>query len=150
MKYRKATLKDVDKIIELLIEDDLGAFRESLLNESAKKKYMNAFNLIDSDPNQFLMIVEKEDNIVGTCHLTIMPSLTYQGTTRMQIEAVIIAKEFRGHSIGEWMLREAISFAKSHNVGLIQLTTDKQRDKAKHFYEKIGFKATHEGMKLKV
>ncbi len=31
---------------------------------------------------------------------------------------------------------------------LIQLTTDKKRPDALKFYEKLGFKASHEGMKL--
>ncbi|MDX2346983.1 MAG: hypothetical protein QNK11_08955 [Legionella sp.] len=33
------------------------------------------------------------------------------------------------------------------NAFFIQLTTDKKRTHAKHFYEQLDFKATHEGMK---
>ena len=31
---------------------------------------------------------------------------------------------------------------------IIQLTTNKQRNRAKEFYETLGFQASHEGMKL--
>lgn len=48
----------------------------------------------------------------------------------------------------EKMLEWAISRAKKRNAHLLQLTTDKKRPKAIHFYENLGFKATHEGMKL--
>lgn len=35
-----------------------------------------------------------------------------------------------------------------HGATIIQLTTNKERPDARKFYEKLGFKATHEGMKL--
>jgi len=77
-----------------------------------------------------------------------MPSLTFQGATRMQIEAVRVAEKYRGQKIGEWMINSAINYAKLHGVKIVQLTTNKKRDRAKNFYEKIGFKASHEGLKL--
>ena len=66
----------------------------------------------------------------------------------MQIEAVRVAGKYRGQKIGSWMFGQAISYAKEHDVSIIQLTTNKKRPKAKHFYEKLGFEASHEGMKL--
>lgn len=86
--------------------------------------------------------------IIGACHLTIMPSLTFIGSTRMQIEAVRVIQKYRGQKIGEWMMQEAIEYGKSKGASIIQLTTNKQRTSAKHFYEKLSFEATHEGMKL--
>lgn len=66
----------------------------------------------------------------------------------MQIEAVRVAGKYRGQKIGAWMFNQAISYAKENDVSIVQLTTNKKRPKAKHFYEKFGFKASHEGMKL--
>jgi ribosomal protein S18 acetylase RimI-like enzyme len=94
------------------------------------------------------MVVENKDEIIGTCHLTIMPSLTFIGSTRMQIEAVRVADKYRGQKIGSWMFDQAIAYAKSMGVAIIQLTTNKKRRQAKKFYEKLGFEASHEGMKL--
>jgi ribosomal protein S18 acetylase RimI-like enzyme len=94
------------------------------------------------------MVVENGDEIIGTCHLTIMPSLTFIGSTRMQIEAVRVAGKYRGQKIGSWMFDQAISYAKENDVSITQLTTNKKRPKAKRFYEKLGFEASHEGMKL--
>ncbi|WP_342278765.1 GNAT family N-acetyltransferase [Candidatus Tisiphia endosymbiont of Myopa tessellatipennis] len=71
---------------------------------------------IDSDPNQYLMIVEMNKEIVGTCHLTIMPSLTFIGSTRMQIEAVRISEKYRGQHFGEWMMSIAMKYGKSQKV----------------------------------
>ena len=147
LTHRKARIADLSRIVELLLEDELGASRESKSAES-DKNYTKAFHKIDSDPNQYLMVVENGDEIIGTCHFTIMPSLTFIGSTRMQIEAVRVAGRYRGQKIGSWMFDQAISYAKEHDVSIIQLTTNKKRPKAKHFYEKLGFEASHEGMKL--
>jgi N-acetylglutamate synthase-like GNAT family acetyltransferase len=94
------------------------------------------------------MVVEKGNEIIAMCHLTIMPSLTFMGSTRMEIQAVRVADKYRGQKIGSWMFDQAISYAKEHDVSILQLTTNKKRHQAKHFYEKLGFEASHEGMKL--
>jgi N-acetylglutamate synthase-like GNAT family acetyltransferase len=147
LTHRKAKLDDLPRLIELLLEDELGQVRESKSPE-LDENYIKAFHKIDSDPNQYLMVIENGDEIISTCHLTIMPSLTFIGSTRMQIEAVRIAGKYRGQKIGSWMFDQAISYAKAMDVSIIQLTTNKKRPKAKHFYEKLGFEASHEGMKL--
>jgi hypothetical protein len=42
----------------------------------------------------------------------------------------------------------AINRSKQRGAHLVQLTTDKKRLEALTFYGNLGFKATHEGMKL--
>lgn len=143
---RKATIHDLREIIILLLEDDLGKTREQL-NDQIDQRYIDAFHNIISDPNQYLMVVLAGPDVVGTCHLTLMPSLTFIGSTRMQIEAVRVSSHYRGRKIGEWMMGAAMDYAKLNDVSIIQLTTNKQRPRAKQFYERLGFKSTHEGMK---
>ena len=143
---RKATIHDLPEILHLLFDDELGATREKI-GQIVTPNYLNAFEKINQDSNQYLMVVLLEKQIIGTCHLTLMPSLTYQGSTRMQIEAVRVAKSFRGQKIGEWMMNQAFDFAKEHQVKMVQLTTNKKRPEAKRFYERLGFKSSHEGMK---
>ena len=147
LTHRKATLNDLPPLVALLLEDELGARRDSK-SSNLDENYIKAFHKIDSDPNQYLMVVENCDEIIGTCHLTIMPSLTFIGSTRMQIEAVRVAGKYRGQKIGVWMFDQATRYAKEHDVSIIQIATNKKRPKAKHFYEKLGFYASHEGMKL--
>ena len=147
LTYRKATINDLNAIVNLLLEDELGQTRESKSAE-LNQNYIEAFHRINTDPNQYLMVVEIGNEIVATCHLTIMPSLTFTGSTRMQIEAVRVAEKYRGQKIGEWMMDAAIAYAKSKGATILKLTTNKKRPRAKTFYEKIGFEASHEGMKL--
>ncbi len=145
--HRKAIIGDLRAIVNLLLEDELGKTRENR-GEELDQRYIDAFHRINTDQNQYLMIVEKDDKIVGTYHLTIMPSLTFTGRTRMQIEAVRVSEKYRGHKIGEWMMQAAILYGKSKGASIVQLMTNKKRSKAKNFYEKLGFEASHEGMKM--
>ena len=149
LTHRKAQITDLRAIVNLLLEDEFGQIREKL-ETNLDQRYIDAFYRIDSDPNQYLMLVEIDNRpikIVATCHLTIMPSLTFKGSTRMQIEAVRVLKKYRGQKIGKWMMNAAILYGKSKGVSIFQLTTNKNRLGAKQFYEQIGFEATHIGMK---
>lgn len=147
LNFRRASFGDLEAIIRLLADDQLGQEREQLTADH-DLAYKNAFDQIIADPNQFLMVVENEGKIVGTSHLTFIPSLTFQGKLRMNIEAVRVGSSLRNQGIGEWMLNKVLELAKIKGCKIVQLTTNKNRTDALRFYEKLGFKATHEGMKL--
>ncbi len=148
MNFRKATKEDVVEIVKLIANDKLGKLREDH-KEPLPEKYLIAFNNIDNDPNQNLIVVEnKNKEIIGTLQLSFIQYLTYQGGIRAQIEAVRIRDNQRGKGIGEKMFKWAIEKSKERGAHLLQLTTDKKRPEALRFYEKLGFKASHEGMKL--
>ncbi|NCP62572.1 MAG: GNAT family N-acetyltransferase [Alphaproteobacteria bacterium] len=149
LHIRRASQDDLEAILMLILQDTLAQEREAPLQEGILEPcYREAFHKIDTDKNQYLMVAEHEKEVVGTCHLTLIPSLTFKGSTRLQIEAVRVSEKHRGKKVGARMIEAALEYAKIHGVFLVQLTTDKQRTKAIKFYEKQGFKATHDGMKL--
>lgn len=148
MTFRKATKNDVSDIVEMIADDELGKIRENY-QLPLPNEYLNAFENIIADKNQELIVVENEDSeIIGTLQLSFIQYLTYRGGIRGQIEAVRIRKDKRGLGIGKTMFEWAVKRAKERNAHLLQLTTDKKRPKAIKFYENLGFKATHEGMKI--
>jgi GNAT superfamily N-acetyltransferase len=148
MKFRKATINDVSNIVEMIADDELGKARENF-QDPLPDEYIKAFEEIDSDKNQELVVVEnKQLEIIGTLQLSFIQYLTYQGGIRAQIEAVRIRKDQRGLGIGKKMFEWAIIRAKKRKAHLIQLTTDKKRPKAFSFYEDLGFIASHEGLKM--
>ncbi|KAB1160504.1 GNAT family N-acetyltransferase [Tenacibaculum aiptasiae] len=148
MKFRKATKNDVSKIVEMIADDELGKTREDF-QTPLPAEYLNAFENINSDQNQELIVIEnKNSEIIGTLQLSFIQYLTYRGGIRAQIEAVRIRKDQRNLGIGKTMFEWAINRAKERNAHLLQLTSDKKRSKAIKFYEDLGFKATHEGMKM--
>ena len=148
MTFRKATENDVPTIVEMIADDELGKTREKF-QIPLPAEYVTAFEKINADQNQELIVVENEKaEIIGALQLSFIQYLTYRGGVRAQIEAVRIRKDKRGLGIGKAMFEWAINRAKERNAHLLQLTTDKQRPKAIKFYEALGFKATHEGMKM--
>ena len=148
MKFRKATIEDIPQIINMIADDELGKLREDY-KDPLPSVYYEAFHNIDNDSNQELIVIQDTDaTIIGTLQLSFIQYLTYQGGVRAQIEAVRIRKDKRGSGLGETLFKWAIQRAKDKNAHLLQLTTDKKRPEAFKFYEKLGFKASHEGMKL--
>lgn len=132
----------------MLADDDLGKTRENI-RDPLPSAYVRAFKNITADPNQELMVVQLQDGVIAGCfQLTFIPYLTYQGGIRAQIEAVRIHKDHRGKSLGTKMFEWIINRAKEQKAHVLQLTTDKKRPEAIHFYEQLGFTATHEGMKM--
>ena len=148
MNFRKATISDVPLIVEMIADDELGKARENY-TIPLPKTYYDAFERIDSDNNQELTVVENEGGkVIGGFQMTFLPYLTYQGGIRAQIEGVRVHKDYRGLGIGKIIFEWAIQRAKQRNAHLLQLTTDKKRPDAIRFYESLGFKASHEGMKM--
>lgn len=144
---RRAQTADLPAIVRLLFDDELGQKRESF-SEPLSPNYYRAFDAIDRDPNQYLASVDYEGKIVGTFHLTFINYLTYGGSLVCQIEAVRVDSSKRNLGVGEAMMNWAINEAKRKGCHRVQLTTNKVRKDAHRFYERLGFKASHEGMKL--
>jgi GNAT superfamily N-acetyltransferase len=145
--FRRATREDVPAIVAMLADDDLGRSREEAATV-LPPSYLAAFEAIEVDPNQELVVVELDGVPVGTLQLTYIPYLTYRGGWRAQIEAVRVASHLRGSGLGHALFTWAIERARQRGCHLLQLTTDKRRPDARRFYEDLGFVASHEGMKL--
>lgn len=147
MHFRKANEEDLQAIVRLLADDELGAKRERY-EEPLPDCYYKAFKALEvQSGNQIILAVDGQA-VIGCLQLTILPGLARRGMKRAQIEGVRVDQRHRGKRVGEALLKEAIAIAKSEECGLVQLTTDKQRDDAQRFYNRLGFLASHEGMKL--
>lgn len=147
LAFRPATANDLPALVALLATDPLGAKRERI-ESPLPQSYRDAFAAIDADANNELVVAESDDLLVGMFQLTFTPHLTYQGGWRAQIEGVRIHGDFRGRGYGNQMFQWAIQRAREKGCHLLQLTTDKSRPDALRFYENLGFKTSHEGLKL--
>ncbi|MBC6446076.1 GNAT family N-acetyltransferase [Actinokineospora sp. HBU206404] len=145
VNIRRATIDDVPAIVGLLMDDAIGATRESADDLTP---YKDAFAVIDADHHEFLAVADRDGEIVGTFQLSLLPGLSRRGAFRAQVEAVRVAASARGEGLGETMMRWAIEEARKRGCVMVQLTSDKAREDAHRFYERLGFTATHEGFKL--
>jgi GNAT superfamily N-acetyltransferase len=145
---RTATHADMPAIVDLIAADQLGATRDGVRDEQDLAAYAAAFRSIEADPAHLLLVAEQDGQIVGTFQLSFLPGLARRGALRAQIEAVRVADSQRGSGVGAAMMRWAIGEAQRRGCSLVQLTTDKARADAHRFYARLGFVASHEGMKL--
>ena len=144
---RDARRDEVAAIIAMLADDMLGGSRE-VTREPLPPSYYYAFDALARDPNNRLLIAERDGETVGTLQITFIHGLSRQGARRALIEAVRVAAPYRGKGIGEDIISAAIEIAREAGCAMVQLTTDKSRKDAHRFYERLGFIASHEGMKL--
>jgi ribosomal protein S18 acetylase RimI-like enzyme len=147
LTFRTARPEDLRALVEMLADDTLGSMRERIGTE-LPASYVEAFAAIAADPNNEIVVACMAERIVASLQITYTPSLSYQGSWRATLESVRTAADLRGRGIGTQLVRHAIELARARGCGLVQLSTNKVRTDARRFYEKLGFHATHEGMKI--
>ena len=145
--FRRARREDLPDIVRMLADDALGAQREEYA-DPIPQSYIDAFQELSEGQNNMLVVAERDSALVGTMQLTFIPSISFCGGTRLLIESVRIDRPFRGQGMGERMFEWAIAQARERDCVMVQLTTNAQRPAALRFYERLGFKASHAGLKL--
>jgi GNAT superfamily N-acetyltransferase len=172
--FRTATRADVPAILELLADDDIARSRLSppppgagaaagtgagvaagigagaVTSEAVDAACWAAFEAIDADPRNELIVADDGGIVIGTCQLTFTPSLSRRGAERMTIEAVRVRGDQRSRGIGRAMMVWSLARARERGCGLAQLTTDRRRTDAHRFYAALGFEASHLGFKLRL
>ena len=144
---RKMQKADLGIVVSLLADDELGRSREDKTNV-VHADYLRAFEQIQSDVNQYAAIFEINGETVGCLQITFIPGLSRRGSLRGQIEGVRVCRDFRRKGYGAKMIEWAIAECRDRGCRLVQLTSDKKRENAIQFYEKLGFVKSHEGFKL--
>ena len=130
----------VQDAVALLAADAVAAMPGS----ERLEPYLNAFDVIDTDPRQMLVVGRFGGRVVACLQLTIVTALTDGGTTRAEIEGVRVHRDFRGRGIGNVMLWWVIERARERGCGVVQLMTSLERPDARRFYEKRGFEVSHQ------
>lgn len=147
LRFREATREDLDTIVAMLADDALGQARERV-ESPLPESYERAFEAIRRSDDIELIVGSLDGRVVAVLQLTFIPNISWQGSWRASIEGVRTAAELRGQGVGAALVRHAIERARERGCRIVQLDTDKRRTDAQRFYERLGFKATHEGMKL--
>jgi GNAT superfamily N-acetyltransferase len=147
IKIRRAEAADVESIVRMIADDQLGATRDS---PDDLTPYQRAFDQISADPNQFLVVADDDGRAVGTLQLTLIPGMARGGALRGQIEAVRVHADARGRGLGATMIQWAIDESRRRGCALVQLTSDNARAGAHRIYERLGFTPSHTGFKLKL
>jgi GNAT superfamily N-acetyltransferase len=143
MIIREAAEVDIDAIARLLVDDGLGRGREA----PGDAAYARAFAAMSAQPGNVYLVAEEGDELIGCLQFTLIHGLSRKGASRAQIEGVRVRADRRGQGIGEALFEAAFDRARALGCSLVQLTTDRARGEAHRFYERLGFVASHWGMK---
>lgn len=147
VSFRRAVSADLERIVSLIAGGQPTGVSREISTSPPSQNYIDAFAAIEANKNNFLVVVELESQIVGTMQLTTLQYLSHVGGSVLQIESIHVASNTRSQGIGAKMMDFALEVGRKEGCHRMQLTTDKRRPDAHRFYERMGFQATHEGMK---
>ncbi|MCI4665146.1 MAG: GNAT family N-acetyltransferase [Neomegalonema sp.] len=145
--FREATRQDLEAIIGLLADDELGRTRE-VVSDPPDQAYLDGFAALGADPNQLLAVAQRDGAVIGVLQITFIPGISHRGAWRGQIEGVRIAQSLRGQGLGAKFIEWAVTQCAERGCAIVQLTSNKSRAEAHRFYGQLGFENSHEGFKL--
>jgi ribosomal protein S18 acetylase RimI-like enzyme len=147
LRFRTATEADLPEVVRLLADDHLGGKRERY-TDPLPPDYGIAFVGLQKIGAEVILALDETNAVIGCLQLLVLPGLGSLGKQRAQIEAVRIESRLRGKGLGSELIRHAIGRARERGCKMVQLTSDNSRQGAHRLYERLGFKASHVGMKL--
>ena len=145
MIVRDAAEGDLTAILILLREDVIREVDESTPGVAA---YSPAYEeILDADHLQ-LLVGEEDGEIVATAQVTWLRHLTYVGRLKCHVESVRVRSDLRGEGRGRLLMEHVVGLARARDAARVELTTNRQRERAQDFYTSLGFVPSHIGMKL--
>lgn len=154
-RIRDAQEQDLGAILGLLDADPISRARPGHGCE-VDAGVRAAWQVLQQHPEHALWVAEScpvdasTPMVVGTLQFSRLPGLARGGMWRAIIESVHVDARWRGRGVGRDLVQHAIRHARACGCGVVQLTTDKRRVDAHRFYARLGFAASHEGMKLQL
>ena len=144
MRIRKAEIKDIKRILELLsevleihakIRPDIFVSGTTKYNEEDLKKKLR-------NPCEFIYIAEENDEVVGFLFSIIQEvnSRNMKPNKIFYIDDLCVDEKVRGKHIGQKLFEFAKEEAKRLGCYEITLNVWEGNDDAKSFYEKMGLK----------
>lgn len=131
VKFRKATIDDVEAIIKLCNE----CFEENTSIDYAKRIYKETEN----DENQIYLVGIANDEIIAHTKITIIPTIYEKMNTYSILNHVCVKPEYRRHNIATKMLDECERISKEKNCVAMELWSNNFRQAAHACYKNYGF-----------
>lgn len=148
MKIRKGNINDLTSV-KHLGQNTWKQFERKLTKENWNKlsNILSSENLYkDLLTNSASYVCENENGeIIGMSFLVASGNPTeIYSKEQCYIRFVTVSKKYKGLRIGQKLTEECIEFARNSGEKRIALHTSEFMDKARHIYEKLGFKIIKE------
>jgi GNAT superfamily N-acetyltransferase len=147
LTIRPARRSDLGAILELAVQD---SFADPPEPASPTEEHFAAFDAIEAHTDHQLVVGTIADEVIATLQLSFLPGLSNRGAWRAQVESVRVRRDLRSSGIGGAMMNWVIDRSRERGCWIVQLTTNRSRLDAQRFYERLGFKPSHVGMKLRL
>ena len=145
---REATEGDLPQLVALLAQLAPDYPEREDMSSPLPYEYHLVLRQILETPGQHVFVLEARGKIVGTAALSVMPNISHKGTPYAIIENVVVDAKARSKGSGELLMRHAIDEARRAGCYKVALTSNKRREDAHRFYERLGFVRTHEAFRL--
>lgn len=139
IETRKASLADEEDVAVLIRE--LGQAVGVTGEVNPVSWYSTLRKMLSSTEWTFLLAEEGREK-VGLLILLILPSLYHGGNYASITELIVTGKE-QGKGVGQALVEEAKRIARTMGCYEMDVSVEVDNEKAKGFYEKLGFKKKH-------
>jgi GNAT superfamily N-acetyltransferase len=144
LEIRAARRGDLETILALLARDSM----VTTAGDVPTAAQIAAFEAMALHPDNEIVVATLDGEVVGTLQLTFIPGLSFDGAWRAQVEGVRVWADLRNRKIGTRLMEWVVERARERGCRVVQLTSNVARVDARRFYERLGFAASHVGMKL--
>lgn len=145
--FRLANTNDLPDLVAIFAADGIGGHGDTT-DPGVFGAYVGAFNAICANPSTRLYVAEFQERVVGTFQIILIHAMPGRGALRALIEGVQVVPDLQGKGLGARMVRHAMAEARAAGAVSLALTSNKRREGAHRFYEKLGFAPSHLGFKI--
>lgn len=131
VRFREATLKDVEAIITLCNE----CFNENTNIDYARQIFLQT--VLDS--NQIYVVGEVDGKMVAHAKITVIPTMYEKMNTYSILNHVCVKPEYRRHNIATKLLVECERISKEKDCVMMELWSNNFRKPAHACYKQYGF-----------
>ena len=153
MNIRRAQLKDMDRINELLYQVNMVHHigRPDLFKVGKKYTDEELETIIRDDATPILVAVDEQDTVLGYAFCIFKQYVNDNILTDIKtlyIDDLCVDEVLRGQHIGEKLYKSAAIYAREHGCYNLTLNVWSCNESAMGFYEKCGLKPQKIGMEL--
>lgn len=106
--------------------------------EPDEAEFRARFERVLATPGHRVIVAENDGAVVGVLHVFERPALD-KGCEAV-VQALVVDDRARSQGVGEALMREAEAWARSRGLAATSLYTRVDRDRARAFYERIGYR----------
>jgi GNAT superfamily N-acetyltransferase len=145
IRIRRARKDDLPRLQQLYDQLHL---KNYLSLRVPRARLAAAFDRLARERDHTILVAEVAGEVVGTCHVIVVPHLGHALKPFAIVENVVVDAEARSSGIGQHMIAAATDLARRRGCYKLALTSNIARPRAHKFYQRLGWTRTHFGYSL--